>query len=140
MHRFLPFVALLLLAAAPPEAGRWRTQDGSSVIGIDACAQAIVCGRIIGVSLDHPTDPPPRDKWGGLQCNETIIKMTTREDNGRLDGTILDPRSGRLWRAQIWRDGADLRLRGYIGLPLFGATQVWTPYAGPLGPNCAYTR
>ncbi len=99
-----------------------------------------MCGRIAGVSLDHPTDPPPRDLWGGLQCGETIIKMTNRQDDGRLDGTILDPRSGRVWRAQIWRDGGTLHLRGYIGLPLFGATQVWTPYGGPLGPNCAYTR
>jgi uncharacterized protein (DUF2147 family) len=140
MHRLVLVAALLLVAAAPPEVGRWRTQDHSSVIGIETCADAIVCGRIIGVSLDHPTDPPPRDKWGGLQCNETIIRMTRREDNGHLDGTILDPRSGRLWSAQIWRDGPDLRLRGYVGLPLFGATQVWTAYDGPLGPGCAYTR
>jgi uncharacterized protein (DUF2147 family) len=97
-----------------------------------------LCGRIIGISLDHPTDPPPKDVWGGSQCGETIIRMAVRAGDGRWHGTILDPRSGRTWRAQIWRQGDTLRLRGYIGLPLFGATQTWTPYRGRARANCDF--
>jgi hypothetical protein len=29
-----------------------------------------------------------------------------------------------------------LQVRGYVGLRLLGQTQVWTPYAGPLRPDC----
>jgi hypothetical protein len=27
-------------------------------------------------------------------------------------------------------------LRGYVGLPIFGQTQTWTPYNGTLAENC----
>jgi uncharacterized protein (DUF2147 family) len=129
--------AILLAAAAPPETGRWRTQDRSSVIAIAPCGQGL-CGHVIGISLAHPTDAPPRDIWGGSQCGETIIRMPEHANDGRWHGTILDPRSGRTWRAQIWHRGDTLHLRGYIGLPLFGATQLWTPYAGATRPNCDF--
>jgi uncharacterized protein (DUF2147 family) len=131
------FCAISLGGAAPLEAGRWLTQDRSSVISISACDPGL-CGHIVGISLDHPTDPPPRNVWGGSQCGELIIRMSAQTRDGRWHGTILDPRTGRNWSAQIWRRGDTLHLRGYLGLPLFGATQVWTPYAGSTRANCDF--
>ena len=99
-----------------------------------------LCGRIVGISLDRPTDPPPRDIWGGYQCNEAIIRMAGPGGDGRWHGTILDPRSGRNWRAEIWGSGDALRLRGYVGLPLFGATQIWTRYEGRIRAGCKFDQ
>ncbi len=133
---------LLLLAGFspnPPEAGQWLTQDRTSVIALAPCGSGL-CGRIAGISLDHPTDPMPRDKWGALQCHQIIIRMPTRGKDGRWWGTIFDPRSGATWRAEIWRQGNTLRLRGYIGIPIFGATQSWTPYPAKLADNCLFQR
>lgn len=37
--------------------------------------------------------------------------------------TVYDPVSGRTSHCQLWLDGVDrLRLRGYLGVPLFGRT------------------
>lgn len=122
-------------AASAQQSGNWRTQDRSSVIAMAPCAEGW-CGRIVGVTLDHPTDPPPVDNHGRLQCGQTIIRMRRRTPDGRWHGSILDPRTGGLWSAQVWLANGTLHLRGFIGLPLFGATQSWTRYAGPLPNDC----
>lgn len=44
-----------------------------------------------------------------------------------VDGTIYDPVSGNTYRATLYLESRDrLRLRGYVGIPLLGRTEVWT--------------
>lgn len=41
-------------------------------------------------------------------------------------GQILDPKSGKEYNCKLEFDGADkLKVRGYIGVSLFGRTQTW---------------
>lgn len=40
-------------------------------------------------------------------------------------GSILDPKSGRIYKAKMTLDGSKLYLRGYIGVAIIGRTQVW---------------
>lgn len=41
-------------------------------------------------------------------------------------GRILDPKTGRIYRAKVTlKDDAHLLVRGYIGIPLLGRTQIW---------------
>src|SRR5262249_34182837 len=58
-----------------------------------------------------------------------LIMIKGMHRNGRLyqNGTILDPRDGNVYNAQmeVTADGQKLKLRGYVGIPIFGATQVW---------------
>jgi uncharacterized protein (DUF2147 family) len=43
------------------------------------------------------------------------------------NGQILDPENGKLYasRLNVSDDGKQLQVRGYIGVPLLGRTQVW---------------
>ena len=42
------------------------------------------------------------------------------------DGTIYDPKSGKTYSCKMVMDGNKLKIRGYVGISLFGRTEVWT--------------
>jgi uncharacterized protein (DUF2147 family) len=44
-----------------------------------------------------------------------------------VDGDILDPESGSIYRCKfrLEENGKRLNVRGFIGLSLFGRTQTW---------------
>jgi uncharacterized protein (DUF2147 family) len=58
----------------------------------------------------------------------TIVKGMKRNGNKYAGGTILDPRDGTVYHAQmeLSADGQQLWVRGYLGIPLLGQTQIWT--------------
>jgi len=118
--------------------GSWITSSGGAVVQIVPCGPGL-CGRIVGIELGQ-NDPMPNDWAGVTQCHLTIIRTVPALD-GSSDavwtGTIINPRDGRAYHALITLDQAhQLRLRGYVGLPLFGRTQIWTPYKGPMFSDC----
>src|SRR6185437_8372421 len=109
-----------------PPVGLWLTEDHGGVISIAPCGQDL-CGSIAGQSSEGP-DPPI-----AARCGLRILTVSPSRP-GIWDGHITNPEDGRVWSAQIWQDTEDrLHLRGYIGLPLLGATQIWTRYAGTIG-------
>lgn len=123
---------------SPAPTGRWITASHDAVIQIAPCG-ADICGWIAGIVL-APTDPIPKDWEGAPQCGLTIIRATPSVDGAgqtTYNGSIVDPRDGSAYHAQINLDASgDLHLRGYIGLPMFGRTQVWAPYTGKMNANC----
>ena len=44
-----------------------------------------------------------------------------------VDGRILDPSSGRIYRLRVVEKDRSLNVRGYFGHPLIGRSQVWIP-------------
>tara|TARA_Y100000588_G_scaffold326919_1_gene361601 strand:- start:774 stop:1268 length:495 start_codon:yes stop_codon:yes gene_type:complete len=40
-------------------------------------------------------------------------------------GRILDPKSGKIYRAKVTQKGNKLYVRGYVGVSMLGRTQVW---------------
>jgi 2',3'-cyclic-nucleotide 2'-phosphodiesterase / 3'-nucleotidase len=134
------FMAPAAQAGSVTPAGSWLTADHSAVIVIAPCGTGL-CGYIAGIRLDHPTDPQPRDWRGQPQCGDLIIAALPAEDNPyKWRGTVTDPRNGSVYRATLTlHDDGTLRLRGYVGVPLFGETQSWTRYTGQIRTGCLIT-
>ncbi|WP_323991107.1 DUF2147 domain-containing protein [Nguyenibacter sp. L1] len=145
--RLLPLLALLALQA-PTQAraqpadtgilsvlGLWETKEHDGVFQITSCGTQ-VCGRLVGMRY---TGEVPKGKDGESECGLLMLTGFTPDpdDPGRWNGHILDPDDEHVYHAQIWspREGV-LKLRGYVGIPLFGETQTWTRYAGTIGPLC----
>ncbi len=147
------FVTILALAAAlagapawanntPTPTGRWITANGRAVVQIYPCGSDL-CGAIVGLETDHPNDPMPTDWQGKPQCGLVIIKTVPgTNDAGQpvWNGQVLDPRNGAVYKAQLKMDpDRHLLLHGYVGIPIFGQTQTWTPYSGRTLPGCHMT-
>ena len=47
-------------------------------------------------------------------------------DNVYNDGTVYDPKNGKTYSCKMTLDGNNLKIRGYIGISLFGRSEVWT--------------
>jgi uncharacterized protein (DUF2147 family) len=144
MIRALSLLTLVAVTLAPPFAaagaattplGTWSTEGSHGVIEIDRCGGAL-CGRIVGIDR-APDEPMPTDVLGRPQCELTIIRKEMPTADGRWLGEVTDPRNGKIYQAQLWVDDADrLNLRGFIGIPLLGSTQVWNRYTGRLSDGC----
>ena len=124
-----------LPARAQTPLGRWLTEDRDAVIAIGRCGEAL-CGEIAGIPLSRPGEPMPTDYRNRSQCHLTIISGAA-PDGSAWRARIIDPRDGNAYRATLALDREGrLRVRGYIGIPLFGRTQVWTRFTGPLPSDC----
>ena len=56
-----------------------------------------------------------------------LIKGMRRNGDSYENGTIMDPRDGSVYRAlmRLSADGRKLEVRGYLGISLFGRSQIW---------------
>ncbi len=118
--------------------GAWLTEGGHGVIRIAPCGQQL-CGAIVGIDR-KPGEPMPKDNTGRSQCGLTILTSSADIRAGISQGRITDPRDGKIYDAQLWVDGAGkLHLRGYLGVPLLGKTQVWQPFSGHISEECRFT-
>src|SRR5262245_2951958 len=69
-----------------------------------------VCGRCSGADKDRP-------------LTGFVIIRNFVADGDRYRGQILDPEDGKTYRAELWVEGEDLKVRGYLGI--FYRTQTW---------------
>ena len=150
MRRSLVLASMVLLAAQasaqqPGVMGTWLTASGVAQVKIEPCPDprnGPVCGTIVGlinpkgpdgqvVAPDAATDY--RNENAALRSRKVIgmpliwgFKKTS-DPNSFEDGHIYNGENGKIYNANtsLQADGT-LRLRGYVGTPLFGETQVWT--------------
>ena len=72
----------------------------------------------------------------GVEAEDGLMTAVQQED-GTWSARIVDPRDGSVYRARMRLDAEHrLHLRGYIGIPLLGRTQVWTPFERPVPESC----
>ncbi len=144
MTRWLALAALPLAAAASVPAtaqnegimGRWWTQDHDGVIELRPCGTG-VCGFVVGVTTFRPDGSAPIDYLGHSRCHLQIVPGGLQGNDGVWASHITNPDNGKTYTTQMSLDDRGrLRLRGYIGLPLFGQTVFWTRFNGRLAPDC----
>ncbi len=138
--RFLLLTAFLLcdalLRAQPSRMlGNWREPSGS-VIRVEQCGTDL-CMRIVFLSPSAPSRLDDKNPDASLRsrplCGLVIGTRFQANGSSRASGGFLyDPKSGNKYRGGIVLDGDVLRLRGYIGLSLFGRTEVWNRNSAPL--------
>ncbi len=113
--------------------GTWLSGDGDGWIEITLHAEGI-SGRIAGSPNDNPErsriddknlDPALRDReLFGLNL---FSGFHFDGDDRWIGGRIYDPNSGKSYRCIITViDDDTLKMRGYIGVPLIGRTEIWT--------------
>ena len=124
--------------AADPRAvvGIWWTQDKDGIVQITTCPAGL-CGYVAGIVTFKPDGSAPLDIRGRTRCRLQIIPDGRAEADGSWDSHITNPDDGKTYTTTMRvDDDGRLRLRGYIGLPLFGQTVFWTRFTGHLTPDC----
>jgi uncharacterized protein (DUF2147 family) len=138
---FLLTMALLAQTAATPSAsplspiGYWQTV--SDVTGQpQSVVQIYESGGKLFARVEKVlvTDGVPAtcekcrdDRRGQALVGLVIMRNMRHAGNDYRDGDILDPESGKVYRCRMTLDvtGQRLTVRGYIGISLFGRSQVW---------------
>ena len=122
------FALLMVLCAAPVHAltGRWVTQSENLEIEIAPCGDAL-CGTAVKVlgnrsmanpDVDMPNPPPTL----GLK----VLRDLTPDGENRWYGHIYNRENGKTYRCRMTLlESGDLEIRPYLGLPIFGKTQIW---------------
>jgi len=149
--RKLVLVALLGALAAtasaqsPSVMGTWLTASGIAQVRIGPCpdpANGPICGLVVGlinpkgpdgsaIAADMATDY--RNPDPALRTRKVIGMpliwgfKKTADPNAFEDGHIYNGENGKIYNANIsLQPDGKLRLRGYVGTPMFGETQLWT--------------
>ena len=133
-------------ADEPAAAGFWITPDHGAVVHIEPCDSGL-CGNLVGLRTDNKSGEVPKDshnpdpaKRDTPRCGMTLmgsLKPVQDRPAKWEGGWVYDPESGSTYTAEMQLDGPDtLKLRGYIGISLFGRSQVWTREAGDHKNRC----
>ncbi len=136
--------ALLVLAAAPAvwsqepsPVGLWKNID--DVTGKPKALIRIteVKGELRGQieKLYRPGGDEQNlrcEKCQGANKDQPVLGMVfmsglRKEGNAYTGGEIVDPDDGKIYRSKITLvdGGRKLSVRGYIGVPMFGRSQIW---------------
>ena len=146
---FLAALLAVLVPVASAQAqsimGTWLSASGVAQVKIGPCADpaaGALCGFIVG--LINPKGPDGgvvapemandfRNPTPALRSRK-ILGMPliwgfkkTSDPNAYEGGQIYSAENGKTYSANIsLQPDGTLRLRGYVGSPMFGETQVWT--------------
>ena len=132
-------------AQSPSVMGTWLISSKAAQVQIAPCtdpARGPICGTVVKlleakgpngkvVPPEEATDinnvdPSLRSrKVVGIVLIHDFKK--TNDPNAFEDGTIYNGENGKTYKANInLQPDGTLKLRGYVGSPLFGETQIWT--------------
>ncbi len=118
--------------------GLWLTPDRDGVVSIQTCPSGL-CGFLVGITGFRPDGSAPVDLHGRSLCRYPIIPDGRERSDGVWDSHIVNPHDGDSHTITLRRDGPDrLRMRGYVGITVFGRTLYWPRFTGTVTPDCHY--
>lgn len=147
MHRFgllLALVVLMGLSVRPASAteldGFWMDSHGEVILEVENCGREM-CAKVVWLRLPYGPDRLPlkdfRNPDAALQnrevCGMRVITGFTKQPDGTWGGgNVYVPDLGMSFSgyAEVLSP-TQIKVRGYVFLPLFGATEVWSRVAEP---------
>lgn len=137
MNKIIIFILLLLFSItihSQTVVGKWKTIDDEtsqpkSIVEIYE-NKGKIYGKVIEIiELEHRNKVCSNcsgDDKNKPILGMTIIKGLLKDKTEYSAGKILDPKNGKLYKCYITLETKDkLKVRGYIGISLFGRTQYW---------------
>ncbi len=117
--------------------GLWKTIDDSSgkptaLIRITE-NQGVLTGKIEKLFRGPDEDQNPKC----VACTDarkdqpivgmTIVSGLRKDGDEYKGGEILDPKNGKVYKSKLTvrEGGKKVEVRGYVGMPMFGRSQVW---------------
>ena len=139
MKYILPTLTLLFLAItltpatanSSPLEGYWLTENERSVIKVKQCDGDSLCGFIYwiiegGMQTDS-NNPDPALRSDAMCALKIMWGFAQKSESKWGNGIIYKADDGDTYSAKLklMEDGR-LKLRGYMGVSLFGKTQYWS--------------
>lgn len=129
-------VALLpcAIAASGSPVGQWTTIDdktGAKRAIVNISESGGVLNGVIVKVYPQAGDTGICQKCPGsfkdkkIQGIRFLWGLKSEGNNEWSGGSILDPKSGKIYKAKMTLDGNKLHVRGYVGVSLLGRTQTW---------------
>jgi uncharacterized protein (DUF2147 family) len=125
----------------PAQLGRWITESGNFEVDIAACGNAL-CGTVTRVVANRSMSAPGQemdaaDKRPALGMQILSGLRVTGDET--LTGDIYNRENAKTYSVRLTMDGPQQMLvRSYVGIPLFGKTQLWL--RAPTGTTGAEAR
>ncbi|WDP93068.1 MAG: DUF2147 domain-containing protein [Desulfobacter sp.] len=129
------FVAACAAYAQAPIVGKWKTIDDEtnepkSIVQIFE-KDGKYYGKIVKLFRKPGEDPNPicddcdsdDDRKDKPIVGMEIIRDLEKDGDEFADGTILDPKDGKVYDCKLWVEEGNLMVRGYIAF--FFRTQTW---------------
>lgn len=130
-------------AAETDPRGLWLTASGNLEVRIAPCGAAL-CGKVARVIANQSMSRSGEAMADGAQPAQEGMdilsdllpseRQTTPDGRSLVTewrGRIFNRENGKTYNALMSiGSGGELKLRGYVGLPIFGKTQVWQPVPG----------
>lgn len=140
MKRIISLLAFGLLLITQSKAqtftGKWKTIDdetgkAKSIVEVYE-KDGKLYGKVVKLFRAPNEDQNPNcklcpgDRKDKKVLGMEVLRNCKKDGKEYVDGTILDPKNGKVYDCKLWIENGKLHLRGYVGF--LYRTQVWLPY------------